>query len=150
MKTPVKNVLCVLILMNSINLFSQKRKQDIVYEETPKFIESPLAVGKAETSHVHDKRIPNKNRNSFLRNIDLSSFQKEESTSILISKLIKLMMPQKDSCEIITSQADVKSGLIIYRKDDITAIILTNPKGFRSDYYLEEISTLFIKETKSK
>ena len=148
MKTTIKNAICILILMNTINLFSQKRKQDIVYEEPSKFIESPLAVGKAETSQVHDKRIPNKNRTSFLRNIDLSSFQKEENNSVLISKLIKLMVPQKDSCEIISAQADVKSGLIIYQKDNVTAIILTNSKGFRSEDYLEKIANLFIKETR--
>lgn len=148
MKTTIKNVISILILMNTINLFSQKRKQDIVYEEPSRFIESPLAVGKAETSQVHDKRIPNKNRNSFLRNNDLSSFQKEESNSVLISKLIKLMMPQKDSCEIIASQADVKSGLIIYCKDDVTAIILTNSKGFCSEDYLEKITNLYLEETK--
>ena len=148
MKTPIKNAICILILMNTINLFSQKRKQDIVYEEPSRFIESPLAVGKAETSQVHDKRIPNKNRNSVLRNINLSSFQKEESNSVLISKLIKLMVPQKDSCEIITAQTDVKSGLIIYHKDDVTAIILTDSKGFRSEDYLEKITNLYLEETK--
>lgn len=148
MKTTIKNVIVILILMNTINLFSQKRKQDIVYEEPSRFIESPLAVGKAETSQVHDKRIPNKNRNSFLRNIDLSSFQKEESNSVLISKLIKLMIPQKDSCEVISAQAEVKSGLIIYQKDDVTAIILTNSKGFRSEDYLEKITNLYLEETK--
>ncbi len=148
MKTTIKNVMVILILMNTINLFSQKRKQDIVYEEPSRFIQSPLAVGKAETSQVHDKRIPNKNRNSFLRNIDLSSFQKEESNSVLISKLIKLMIPQKDSCEVIASQADVKSELIIYHKDDVTAIILTNSKGFRSEDYLEKITNLYLEEVK--
>ena len=148
MKTTIKNAICILILMNTINIFSQKRKQDIVYEEPSRFIESPLAVGKAETSQVHDKRIPNKNRNSFLRNIDLSSFQKEESNSVLISKLIKLMVPQKDSCEIISAQADVKSGLIIYQKDNVTAIILTNSKGFPSEDYLEKITNLYLEETK--
>lgn len=148
MKTTIKNAICILILMNTINIFSQKRKQDIVYEEPSRFIQSPLAVGKAETSQVHDKRIPNKNRNSFLRNIDLSSFQKEESNSVLISKLIKLMVPQKDSCEIISAQADVKSGLIIYQKDNVTAIILTNSKGFPSEDYLEKITNLYLEETK--
>ena len=148
MKTTIKNAICILILMNTINLFSQKRKQDIVNEEPSRFIESPLAVGKAETSQVHDKRIPNKNRNSFLRNINLDSFEKEKSNSVLISKLIKLMIPQKDSCEVIASQADIKSGLIIYQKDDVTAIILTSPKGFRSEDYLEKIANLFSKETK--
>ena len=148
MKTTIKNAICILILMNTINLFSQKRKQDIVYEEPSRFIESPLAVGKAETSQVHDKRIPNKNRNSVLRNINLSSFQKEESNSVLISKLIKLMIPQKDSCEIIASQANVKSGLIIYHKDDVTAIILTDSKGFRSEDYLEKIASLYLEEAK--
>ena len=58
------------------------------------------------------------------------------------------MIPQKDSCAIRVSQANVKSGLIIYHKDDVTAIILTNSKGFRSEDYLEEIATLFTKETK--
>ena len=32
MKTTIKNVIVILILMNTINIFSQKRKQDIVYE----------------------------------------------------------------------------------------------------------------------
>lgn len=58
------------------------------------------------------------------------------------------MIPQKDSCEIIASQTDVKSGLIIYHKDDVTAIILTNSKGFRSKDYLEKIANLYLEETK--
>ena len=148
MKTTIKNAICIRILMNTINLFSQKKKQDIVYEEPSRFIESPLAVGKAKTSQVYDKRIPNKNRNSVLRNINLSSFQKEESNSVLISKLMKLMIPQKDSCEIIASQANVKSGLIIYHKDDVTAIILTDSNSFRSEDYLEKITSLYLEEAK--
>ncbi|MNR68004.1 hypothetical protein D3C85_1922910 [compost metagenome] len=58
------------------------------------------------------------------------------------------MIPQKDSCEIIASQAGVKSGLIIYHKDDVTAIILTNSKGFRSEDYLEKIANLYLEEVK--
>ncbi|OXA79610.1 hypothetical protein SAMN05444397_104110 [Flavobacterium aquidurense] len=148
MKTTIKNVICILILMNTIHVSSQKRKQDIVYEEPSRFIESPLAVGKAETSQVHDKRIPTKNQSSFPDATKLASLEKEESNSVLISKLIKLMIPQKDSCAIIASQANVKSGLIIYHKDAVTAIILTDSKGFRSEDYLEKIASLYLEEAK--
>lgn len=148
MKTIIKNVVCILILINTINLFSQKRKQDIVYEEPSRFIQSPLAIGKAATSQVPGIIIQDKNQNSFLHKSNLSKVEKEESDSVLINKWIKLMIHQKSSLEIAALKGEIKAGILIYKKDDVSVIILTNVQDFRPEDYLQEIANLNIKEIK--
>lgn len=148
MKTIIKNVVCILILINTINLFSQKRKQDIVYEEPSRFIQSPLAIGKAATSQVPGIIIQDKNQNSFLHKSNLSKVEKEESDSVLINKWIKLMIHQKSSLEIAALKGEIEAGILIYKKDDVSVIILTNVQDFRPEDYLQEIANLNIKEIK--
>lgn len=142
MKTTIKNAICILILMNTINLFSQKRKQDIVYEKPSRFIESPLAVGKAQTYQVLDK-----NLNSSFINVKPISGEKD-GNNILICQLIKLMLLEKKPLKIITSLDDVKLKILLYPKDEVLLVILTDLKGSHSDDYLQEIANLYNGENK--
>lgn len=141
MKTTIKKAICILILMNTINLFSQKRKQDIVYEKPSGFIEPTSVTDSDQTSQVTDVVVSDKTRNSLLNNAKQSSVEKDGS-DILICQLIKLMLLEKKPLKIITSLNDVRLKILLYPKDNVPVVILTDSNDCNPDDYLEEIANL--------
>jgi sugar lactone lactonase YvrE len=76
MKKVIKNVIGILILMNTINLFSQERKQEIVYSKTSKLIKPTLFADLGETCQTPDGMALDKKGNLFLSITNPISFDK--------------------------------------------------------------------------
>jgi hypothetical protein len=133
--------------MNTINLFSQNGKQEVIYWERSRFIEPTSVADSDQTSQSTDVIVSEKNKNSVL-NIAKPILVEKDRNNILICELIKLMLLEKKPLKIITLLEDVKLKILLYPKDDIPVVILTDSKGSHSDDYLKEIATLYNVENK--
>lgn len=86
MKTMIKKVIGILILMNTINLFSQENKQQIVYNEDLKRIKPTLFADLGETCQTPDGMALDKKGNLYLSITNPVTFEKHGSKILTFDK----------------------------------------------------------------
>lgn len=86
MKTMIKNVLGILIFMNTVNLFSQESKQEITYSEVSRTIKPTLFADLGETCQTPDGMALDKKGNLYLSITNPVTFEKHGSKILTFDK----------------------------------------------------------------
>ncbi|OXB23412.1 hypothetical protein B0A80_10715 [Flavobacterium tructae] len=86
MKKMIKHTIGILILISSLNLFSQEKKQEIKYNETSKVIKPALFADLGETCQTPDGMALDKKGNLFLSITNAISFEKYGSKILTFDK----------------------------------------------------------------